>query len=94
MLCGVENNQRVTAFRLAVHLKNFGFPYDTALAILNHWATCNKPANGKDVITRKEIISQLNYGYRPQYKSFGCRQIETIPFCSDKCPLYKKNMSK
>ena len=50
---GISEFQRVGCFRLAVHLKRLGLPYDVAIAALKTWATKNKPANGKEHHLRK-----------------------------------------
>jgi len=47
---GVSAYQRVSCFRLAVHLKRNGIPYDLVVAVLKAWAKKNRPADGKGVI--------------------------------------------
>jgi len=94
MLFGVKKYQRLAGFRLAIHLKNIGFPCEITIKLLKIWATHNRPINGKKIITEKEIISQTKYGYKEKYNSYGCGEPETKPFCSDDCPLYKKNIIK
>lgn len=92
MLKGVEKLQRLSAFRLAIHLKNYGFPHEVALGLLKHWAHLNQPVNGKNIIKESEIISQVHSGYKEKYTSFGCGEPETVDYCSDQCPLFSKNM--
>lgn len=94
LLFGVKEFQRLSAFRLSVHLKNLGFPCDITIRLLKIWANHNRPVNGKGIIKESEIISQVKYGYREKYSSYGCGQPETLPFCSEDCPLYRKNMSR
>ena len=90
MLFGVKKYQRLTTFRLAIHLKNIGLPYEITIKLLKIWAKHNRPIDGKEVIKENEIISQINYGYKEKYNSYGCGGPETRPFCSEDCPLYKK----
>jgi hypothetical protein len=92
MLLGVTKFQRLSAFRLAIHFKNHGVPYEIAKEFLKAWSQFNRPINGKSIIRESEIISQLNFGYKEKYTSFGCGEPETIDFCSDQCPLFSKNM--
>jgi hypothetical protein len=92
MLLGVTQFQRLSAFRLAIHLKNYGFPYEITKELLKAWSQLNRPINGKSIIKESEIISQVNSGYKEKYTSFGCGEPETVDFCSDQCPLFSKNM--
>jgi len=50
LLDGVSQYQRVSCFRLAVHLKSVGLPFDVAVAALKIWALKNQPKSGKMVI--------------------------------------------
>ena len=90
MLEGVEVNQRVACFRLAVHFKRLGLPFDMALACLSNWAKKNRPVDGKKVICESEIIEQCKGGYDERYSSYGCDSPEVIPYCSPDCPLKKR----
>ena len=90
MLFGVQKNQRLIAFRLAIHLKNIGFPYEITINLLKIWAKYNRPTNGKGIITGNEIISQIKYGYKKKYSSYGCGEPETLPFCTKDCRLFNK----
>lgn len=90
---GVEKNQRVSCFRLAVNLKRVGLPYDSAIELLFPWSLKNRPANGKRRITIEEITSQVKYVYfKKDYQGFGCDEEAVIPFCNSSCPV--KNSSK
>ena len=57
---GVSQYQRISCFRLAVHLKRLGLPYDMAVAALKTWALKNRPTNGKGIIQDSEIVSQTS----------------------------------
>lgn len=86
---GVSSYQRVICFRLAIHLKRVGIPYDLALAALNTWAQKNKPSNGKRCITDHEIHRQTRDAYDSHYRSFGCEDDMIKQFCHRTCPLLK-----
>ena len=87
---GVATHQRVSCFRLAVHLKRLGISYEYALAILKMWAMKNQPQNGKRVITQTEIESQVRYAFEHAYTSYGCETPEMASYCSPHCPVFKK----
>ncbi|MDY6838845.1 MAG: hypothetical protein SWH78_12820 [Thermodesulfobacteriota bacterium] len=84
---GVEKFQRVSCFRLAVHLKRIGFPYDMALAALTKWARKNRPTDGKGVIRESEILAQTSYAYEHAYTGYGCKSSAIKPFCESSCPV-------
>ncbi|MFC1896762.1 hypothetical protein ACFL0Q_08930 [Thermodesulfobacteriota bacterium] len=86
---GVSKYQRVSCFRLAVHLKRMGLPYDVAVAALKTWALKNRPADGKRVITENEIASQVSYAFSKGYRGFGCGSEAVIRFCHSNCPVDK-----
>jgi len=84
---GVEEFQRVSCFRLAVHLKRIGFPQKMAVDVLKRWALQNKPRGKKRRITEKEIVDQIFYAYSKSYLSYG-RQSEAVTrFCNETCWL-------
>ncbi len=87
---GVCENQRVACFRLAVHLKRIGFPFDIAMVVLKVWAMKNRPVNGKQRITDREIKSQAKWAYEKEYRGYGCEEPVIKSFCSNECPLYQK----
>jgi hypothetical protein len=88
MLCdGVSRYQRVSCFRLAVHFKRLGIPYDIAIAALMTWALKNKPVTGKRVIGEAEIRSQTSYAYDHSYAGFGCDSPAIEPFCVPFCSV-------
>ncbi len=87
---GVSQYQRVSCFRLAVHLKRIGLPCDCAVASLKVWASKNQPINGKWIITFEEIKQQASDAYNKNYQSFGCEHEAIMPFCESECPIYKK----
>jgi len=86
MLEGVTENQRVCAFRLAVHLHRLGIPDDLAVALLRAWSLRNNPAEGKGVITDSEIEEQVRHGYRG-YRGYGCEDPIVASHCADRCPV-------
>jgi hypothetical protein len=84
---GVSEYQRVSCFRLAVHFKRIGLPYDVSIAALKTWALKNKPVNGKKVIKNSEIVSQTRYAYEKSYTGYGCEDKAIKPFCDSSCPM-------
>ena len=92
---GVTRFQRTSCFRLAAHLKRLGLPIDVAIAALRTWALKNRPADGKRVITEKEIIGQIKYVFSRNYRGYGCETEAVAPFCQPQCPvLNRKNTQK
>lgn len=91
MLCGgVSENQRVACFRLALHLKRLGLPYELVVAVLREWARKNHPANGKGIITTCEIKAQAAYAFMKEYRGAGCEDPAVAPYCDPDCPIYAK----
>jgi hypothetical protein len=88
---GVSQYQRVSCFRLAVHLKRLGMPYDVAVAALKAWALRNRPRDAKKIITEREIIEQTKYAFKRGYRSYACHSEAVAPFCHSDCPILKKN---
>ena len=86
---GVSKYQRVICFRLAVHFKRLGLPFDVAVAALKIWALKNHPRDGKRVIRESEILSQTSSAYRHSYTGYGCRSEAIRPFCDHSCPVMK-----
>lgn len=84
---GVTDNQRVTCFRLAVHLKRVGLPRDLAGNLIRSWAAKNRPTGGKRIITSAEITAQLGCAYRGSYRSHGCEEPAMQLFCDPLCPI-------
>lgn len=91
---GVSSCQRVSCFRLAVHLKKLGVPYDITVAALTAWALKNKPINGKRTITKQEIIAQTRAAFEKKYTGYGCSEPAIIPYCNPSCSLHQKIMRK
>ena len=91
---GVSQFQRVGCFRLAVHFKRIGLPYDLTVAALKTWATKNQPANGKSVIKESEILSQTSYAYEHPYKGYGCNSAATEAYCDPTCSVKKWREAK
>ena len=89
---GVFQYQRVSCFRLAVHLKRLGLPLDLTISALKTWAQKNQPNNGKGVITEHEIIEQTKCAFNKDYRSYGCNSEAVQPFCQSDCPLNKDSM--
>lgn len=84
---GVSEFQRVSCFRLAVHLKRVGLPFDLAVSALKTWALKNRPIHGKKVIQEAEILSQASYAYDNSYMGYGCDSPAIAPFCDPSCPV-------
>lgn len=85
---GVSAYQRVLCFRLAVHLKRNGIPYDLALVVLKAWAKKNRPADGRRIITEPEIEYQARCAFANSYRSFGCENEAMVAYCHKDCPLH------
>ena len=86
---GVTDHQRVSCFRLAVHLKNTGMPQDLAVSTLLAWAAKNRPTNDKRIITPDEVTSQTRDAYGGAYRSYGCEDPAVVPFCEPHCPIHR-----
>lgn len=91
---GVTQFQRVSCFRLAVHFKRLGLPYDVAIAGLKIWALKNRPKDGKGVISDPEILDQTKYAYEHSYAGYGCNSPAIKPFCDPSCPVNQWKMNK
>jgi hypothetical protein len=84
---GVSQYQRVSCFRLAVHLKRLGLPQDVAASALVTWAMKNRPYAGKRIITKGEILEQISYAFARNYRTYGCESEAIKPFCDTRCPV-------
>jgi len=84
---GITQYQRVSCFRLAVHFKRLGLPFDIAVAALKTWALKNKPLKNKRIIPDSEILSQASYAYSKSYVGYGCDSEAVKPFCEPSCPV-------
>jgi hypothetical protein len=84
---GVSKYQRISCFRLAVHLKRLGLPYDVAVATLKTWSLKNSPEGGRRVITEQEIIDQTKCAFNKDYRGYGCDSEAVAPFCHSDCPI-------
>jgi len=91
---GVTAFQRVSCFRLAVHLKRYGMPQDLAETALMAWARKNRPTDGKRIITNQEITDQVKYAFERTYRSFGCEEPAIATYCDKACPLYAYTVGK
>jgi len=92
---GVSLDQRVACFRLAVHLRKAGLPYDVAVGALRVWIQKNRPENGKGVLKDHEILSQSADGYKERnYRGCGCDERPSCEFCHETCWLYEKVRGK
>lgn len=91
---GVTSFQRVSCFRLAVHLKRYGVPYDLALVMLKAWARKNRPTDRKRIITDPEITYQAKCAFQNSYRSFGCEEPAIAAYCDEDCPLYVYTVGK
>ncbi len=85
---GVTSHQRVSCFRLAIHLKRNGIPLDLALGMLMAWARKNRPSGGKRIITEREIEYQAKSAFENRYRSFGCEDPAVAIYCDKNCPVY------
>jgi len=83
---GVSQYQRVSCFRLAVHLKRIGLPFELTVSALKTWAQKNRPHNGRRVITERGINQQTKDAYNGGYRSYGCETEAVAPFCNSDCP--------
>ncbi len=93
---GVSRMQRVSCFRLAIHLRRLGLPYDMAVAALKTWALKNKPTDGKGIIRDSEIISQTRDAFNSSHTGYGCGTEAVGPFCDPSCHIKQwrdKNIS-
>jgi hypothetical protein len=84
---GVTQCQRISCFRLAVHLRKAGLPCDLAIATLHAWAQKNRPDRGKRIITSEEIVAQTHGAYRGSFKGAGCEEPIVAAHCHPSCPL-------
>ena len=84
---GVSSYQRVSCFRLAVHLKRNGMPYDQVVTTLKAWAQRNRPEDGKRIITDREIEAQTRDAFKKSYRSFGCEEPAIARYCDPNCPI-------
>ena len=91
---GVQSDQRITCFRLAVQLKKAGLPYDIALGALKVWAGKNRPENGKGIITEHEIVEQTAGAYNKEYRGCGCEEPAVAKYCEPSCQIYERKRSK
>jgi hypothetical protein len=87
---GVSQYQRVSCFRLAVHLKRIGLPFELTVSALMTWAQKNQPINGKGVITEGEISEQIKCAFNKDYRGFGCDSEAVVAFCHSDCPIHKR----
>lgn len=84
---GVHQYQRVSCFRLAVHLKRLGIPQDIAVATLTAWSQKNRPEPPKQILTSREITEQTTYAFKNNYQGYGCLSEAVRPFCTQDCPV-------
>ena len=86
---GVTELQRVSCFRLAVHLKKAGLPEDLTAAALCRWSTRIRPRDGKAIITVDEIVEQTASAYAKPYRGCGCEDPAIRPFCDPRCSVHR-----
>jgi hypothetical protein len=84
---GVTENQRSSCFRLAVHLRKKGLPFDITVAALAEWARKNRPADGRRIITLTEIKAQTSSAYLKEYRGCGCEDPAVAPYCDPSCAV-------
>ena len=87
---GVQDNQRVSCFRLAIGLKKAGLPYDIALGALKTWAAKNQPTDGKGRLTETELQAQTAWAFNKSYAGYGCEDAAVNPYCASECPILKR----
>ena len=87
---GVTFNQRVSCFRIAVHLKRVGLPYDIVIAVMKNWRPKNRPLENKRIITEKEIEEQVRSAFKKDYSGYGCGEPVVMSFCNLQCPVKVK----
>jgi hypothetical protein len=89
---GVTANQRTACFRLAVQLRKAGLPFDYAILVLTEWARKNRPADGRGILSRGEIVGQAQFAYREgrQYRGCGCDDETVRLYCDPACSLHKR----
>lgn len=85
---GVPGYQRVSCFRLAIHLKRAGIPQDMASALLLAWACKNHPP-ARPRITDDEVLRQTRGAYARNYASYGCEDSRIQPYCDPCCPIFQ-----
>ena len=90
---GVSQFQRVSCFRLAVHMKRLGLAHDIVLAALKTWALKNRPEGEGTIITKLEIMEQVKYVFSKDYRSYGCDSEAVSLFCQSDCRLYKAQIT-
>ena len=84
---GVMFDQRVACFRLAVHFRRIGLPYELTVAALSEWSKRNRPIEGKRIITEQEIEEQVLWAYKNNYTGYGCQEPVIRAFCDTMCPV-------
>ena len=73
LIDGVTSYQRVSCFRLAVHLKRIGFPFDIAVAALKVWALKNQPQDDKrGDIGKRDFHPDIVQHLRGITRGYGC----------------------
>ena len=87
---GVSENQRVSCFRLAVHLRRIGLPFDMVVAVLLEWREKNRPGRGKDRLSDSEVRSQSAHAFQKEYRGYACGDPAVTPYCEDSCWLFKR----
>ena len=87
---GVTDNQRLSAFYLAIALKQAGIPEPAVEALLCDWRQRNRPREGRSVITDYEVRTQVRCAFGHGYTSHGCTNEAVTPFCSEECAIRRK----
>jgi len=87
---GVRENQRVSCFRLALHLRRLGIPYDLVIATLAAWRDKNRPNEGRRIITTSEVRQQVTSAFTKDYKGMGCQEPAMSEFCDESCALFSR----
>jgi len=82
---GVTFDQRIACFRVAVHFRRIGLPYELSVAALSQWSNRNKPIEDKRIITLNEIEEQAMWAYKKNYSGYGCHEPVIRAFCDPMC---------
>lgn len=85
---GVSSHQRVSCFRLAVHLRKIGLPFDLVVATLSAWAQKNHPGDGRRIITVDEVKAQTAAAFLKEYRGCGCAEPAIAPYCDPACVIH------
>lgn len=85
---GVQTNQRIACFWLAVQLRKAGLPFESALLILQDCSHKNQPNQGKEIISGEEVYDQTLSAFQEKpYRGCGCNDEPMQSLCDKNCPI-------